>query len=147
MNTRIDIGKLEPKAYEAMMIMEKYLDKSTIEIGLSELIRFRASQINGCAYCIEIHSQEALKKRENQNRLFALSAWWESPLFSEKEKSALAMTDEITELTKNGLSDKTFEEVKKYFSENEIAQLTMLICSINTWNRMAVSTHLFHENK
>lgn len=146
MKTRIDIGRLEPKAYEAMMVMEKYLGESTIEVGLSELLRFRASQINGCAYCIEMHSQEALKKGEMQNRLFALSAWWESPLFSKKEKSALAMTDEITKIAKSGLRDETFEKVKEYFSENEIAQLIMLICSINTWNRIAVSTHLFHKN-
>ena len=146
MKTRIDIGQLEPKAYEAMMIMEKYLGESTIEAGLSELIRFRASQINGCAYCIEMHSQVALKKGEMQNRLFALSAWWESPLFSEKEKSALTMTDEITKIAKGGLSDETFEKVKEHFSENEIAQLVMLICSINTWNRIAVSTRLFHKN-
>lgn len=146
MKTRIDVGQIEPKAYEAMMVMEKYLGESTIEIGLSELIRFRASQINGCAYCIEMHSQEALKKGENQNRLFALSAWWESPLFTEKEKSALAMTDEITEIVKDGLSDVTFEKVNKYFSENEIAQLIMLIGTINTWNRIAISTQMFHKN-
>lgn len=146
MKPRINIGQLEPKAYEAMMVMEKYLGESAIEIGLSELIRFRASQINGCAYCIEMHSQEALKKGETQNRLYALSAWRESPLFTEKEKSALAMTDEITEISKDGLSDETFEKVKKYFSENEIAQLIMLIGSINTWNRIAVSTHMFYEN-
>lgn len=144
MKTRIDIGQLEPKAYEAMMVMEKYVGESIVDLGLSELIRFRASLINGCAYCIEIHSQEALKKGESQNRLFALSAWWESPLFTEKEKYALAMTDEITQISKGGLSDETFEKVNKYFSENEIAQLIMLIGLINTWNRIAVSTHMFH---
>lgn len=146
MKTRIDIGELEPNAYKAMMVMEKYLGESTIEMGLSELIRFRASQINGCAYCIEMHSKAALKNGEKQNRLFALSAWWESPLFSEKERSALTMTDEITKITKGGLSDETFEEAKEHFSENEIAQVIMLICSINTWNRIAVSTNIFHKN-
>lgn len=146
MKTRINIEKLEPKAYEAMMVMEKYLGQSSIDTNLSELIRFRVSQINGCAYCIEMHSQEALKKGETQNRLFALSAWWETPLFTEKEKSALAMTDEITEISKYGLSDKTFEKVNKHFSENEIAQLIMLIGLINTWNRIAISTHMFHKN-
>ncbi len=146
MKTRIDVRQLEPKAYEAMMVMEKYLGESTIEIGISELIRFRASQINGCAYCIEMHSQEALKKGETQNRLFALSAWRESPLFTEKEKSALAMTDEITEISKVGLSDETYGKIKKHFSENETAQLIMLIGLINTWNRIAISTHMFHKN-
>jgi len=145
MKTRINIEKLEPKAYEAMMVMEKYLGESTIKIGLSELIRLRVSQINGCAYCIEMHSQEALKKGETQNRLFALSAWWESPLFTQKEKSAFAMADEITEISKAGLSNETFEKVNNQFSENEIAQLIMLIGLINTWNRIAVLTHMFHQ--
>jgi AhpD family alkylhydroperoxidase len=146
MKTRIDIEQLEPKAYEAMMVMEKYLAESAIKIKLAELIRFRVSQINGCAYCIEMHSQIAIKDGEKQNRLFALSAWWESPLFTEKEKSALAMTDEITKIAKGGLSNQTFEKVNKYFSEKEIAQLIMLIGLINTWNRIAISTHMFHKN-
>lgn len=144
MKNRLLIGQLEPKAYEAMMAMEKYLTKSTLELGLTELIRLRASQINGCAYCIEMHSEGALKQGEPQNKVFATSAWWESPLFSEKEKSAFAMTDEITHISKKGVSDQTFETARKYFSENEIAQMIMLIGLINTWNRIAVSTHLFH---
>lgn len=146
MKTRINIAQLEPKAYKAMMVMEKYLSQTSIDANIFDLIKFRASQINGCAYCIEMHSQEALKKGEKQNRLFALSAWWETPLFTEKEKAALAMTDEITKISKSGLSDITFEKVKKHFSENEIAQLIMLIGTINTWNRIAVSTQMFHKN-
>ncbi|MBK0381378.1 carboxymuconolactone decarboxylase family protein [Pedobacter sp. SD-b] len=144
MKNRIVIGQLEPKAYEAMMAMEKYLSASTLEVGLTELIRLRASQINGCAYCIEMHSKGALKEGEPQNKVFAISAWWESPLFSEKEKSAFAMTDEITQISKGGVSDTTFETARNHFSENEIAQMIMLIGLINTWNRIAVSTHMFH---
>ncbi len=144
MKNRLVIGQLEPKAYEAMMAMETYIAKSTLEIGLTELIRLRASQINGCAYCIEMHSEGALKHGEPQNKVFATSAWWESPLFSEKEKSAFAMTDEITHISKRGVTDGTFEAARNHFSENEIAQMIMLIGLINTWNRIAVSTHMFH---
>ncbi len=144
MKNRIVIGQLEPKAYEAMMAMEKYLSKSTLELGLTELIRLRASQINGCAYCIEMHSEGALKQGQPQNKVFAISAWWESPLFSDKEKSAFAMTDEITLISEGGVSDETFDTARTHFSENEIAQMIMLIGLINTWNRIAVSTHMFH---
>ena len=145
MKTRIQIGQLEPKAYDAMMAMEKYLSTSTLNPALTELIRLRASQINGCAFCIELHSSTALKHGESQNKLFALSAWWESPLFSEQEKAALSMTDEITLISKNGLRDETFAKAKKHFNDNEIAQMIMLIGLINTWNRMAVSTHMYHK--
>ena len=145
MNTRLVIGKIEPQAYEAMMVMEKYLSESSLEPALAEMIRFRASQINGCAYCIEMHSEAAIKQGESANKLFAISAWRESPLFSDKEKAAFAMTDEITNISAGGLSDETFNEAKNHFSENEIAQMTMLIGQINTWNRIAISTHMFHE--
>ncbi|WP_282122681.1 carboxymuconolactone decarboxylase family protein [Algibacter mikhailovii] len=145
MKTRIVIGQLEPKAYEAMMAMEKYLSASSLEPALTEMIRLRASQINGCAYCIDMHSKAAIKHGESANKLFAISAWWESPLFSDKEKAAFAMTDEITHISEGGLSDETFNDAKNHFSENEIAQMIMLIGLINTWNRMAISTHMFHD--
>ncbi len=145
MKQRISILELEPKAYEAMMGLEKYIAQSTIEPSLSEMIRLRASQINGCTYCIEMHSELVLKHEVQQDKVIATSTWWESPLFSDKEKAALAMTDEITRITTGGLSEKTYEESKKHFSENEIAQLIMLIGTINTWNRMAISTHMVHK--
>jgi AhpD family alkylhydroperoxidase len=145
MKTRLIISDLEPKAYEAMSALEKYLSTSTIEPELAEVIRLRASQINGCAYCIEIHSKMALDANVPAKKLFALSAWWESPLFSEKEKAALKMTDEITQISNAGVEDDTFGAVGKHFTKNEIAQMIMLIGTVNIWNRMAISTHLFHE--
>ncbi|MCG8576112.1 MAG: carboxymuconolactone decarboxylase family protein [Flavobacteriales bacterium] len=145
MKTRLIISDLEPKAYEAMSALEKYLSTSTIEPELAEVIRLRASQINGCAYCIEIHSKMALDANVPTKKLFALSAWWESPLFSEKEKAALKMTDEITQISNAGVGDDTFGAVSKHFTKNEIAQIIMLIGTVNIWNRMAISTHLFHE--
>jgi AhpD family alkylhydroperoxidase len=145
MKTRLLINELEPEAYTAMVRMEKYLGKSSLGIRLAELIKLRASQINGCAYCIEMHTDIAMKEGESQKKLFAVAAWKESPLFTERERAALAMTDEITLISKQGLSDQTYDEAKKHYTENEIAQMIMLIGAINVWNRIAISTHLFYE--
>ncbi len=145
MEKRISIKDLEPDAYKAMYGLEKYLSSAGLNTKLQELIKIRASQINGCAYCIEIHVTAALENGESQRRIFALSAWWESPLFDEKEKTVLKMTDEITLISANGLSSATYKKAKEYFSDNEIAQLIMQIGTINIWNRIAVSTHMVHE--
>jgi len=145
MKTRINIDQLEPEAYKAMMVMEKYLAQTSLDPTLSSLVKIRASQINGCAYCIEIHAKEALEQGETQNKIFALTAWKESPLFSEKEKAAFLITEEITHISNKGVNDKTFELVQCYFTDNEVANLIMLIGTINTWNRIAISTHMFHE--
>ncbi|MEA4903313.1 MAG: carboxymuconolactone decarboxylase family protein [Petrimonas sp.] len=146
MEKRIDIQRIEPKAYEAMLGLEKYLSTSTLDKKLIELIKTRASQINGCAYCIEMHANDALKYGETQRRIFAVSAWWESPLFDEKEKIALKMAEEITLIAKEGLSSETYRKAKENFSDNEIAQIIMVTVTINSWNRIAVSTHQVHED-
>lgn len=145
MKQRLNIQELEPNAYKAIFELSQYLDKIPLSKKLRELIKIRASQINGCAYCIEMHTAEALKNGETQNRIFALSAWWESPLFSEKEKAMLAVTDEVTHISKQGLTDKTFQIAKQHFNENEIAQIIIQIGEINIWNRVAVSTHMYHQ--
>jgi len=144
MKTRFNILDLEPNAYKAMGGLEQFLAASTLDAGLTEMVRLRASQINGCAYCIELHSTGGLKQGVSQQKLFAVSAWFESPLFDEKEKAVLAATDEITHISENGLSDDTYSELQEHFSQNEIAQLVMLIGTINIWNRMAISMHLTH---
>lgn len=144
MKTRFNILDLEPNAYKAMGGLEQYLATSTLDVGLTEMVRLRASQINGCAFCIEMHSQAALKHGVAQNKLFALSAWFESPLFDAKEKAVLAATDEITHISEAGLTDDSYTALQEHFSQNEIAQLVMLIGAINTWNRMAISMHLTH---
>lgn len=146
MEKRIVIENLEPTAYKAMYQLEKYLSSADVDKGSLELIKIRASQVNGCAYCIEIHTKDALRNGENQRRIFALSAWWESPLFTKKEKVVLKMTDEITQIANKGLSSQTYQTAKEYFSDNEIAQIIMQIGTINMWNRIAISTHLVHEN-
>lgn len=145
MKQRISIKDLEPDAYKAMFGLEKYLNSTGLDKTLRNLINIRASQINGCAYCIETHSSEALKDGEHQKRIFSLSAWWESPLFTEKEKTLLAITDEVTLLADQGLREETFKAAGEFFTDNEIAQLIIQIGTVNIWNRIAVSTHMFHE--
>jgi|SRR5690554_1902042 len=145
MKKRIDISHLEPQAYKAMFELEKYLNDTELDKSLRKLIKIRASQINRCAYCIEMHTKDALENGEDQRRIFALSAWRESPLFSEKEKAVLKMTEEISLISHKGLKKKTSENIRKYFSDNEIIQIIMQIGTINTWNRIVISTHMFHQ--
>jgi AhpD family alkylhydroperoxidase len=144
MKQRISIKDLEPESYKALLGLEKYLATTDINKHLKELIKIRASQINGCAYCIQTHTTDARKYGEAEQRIYALSAWWESPLFTEEEKAALAITDEVTKISEKGLSEITFQNAKKFYSDNLIAQIIMLINTINVWNRIAVTTHMFH---
>ncbi|MEE3999602.1 carboxymuconolactone decarboxylase family protein [Tenacibaculum sp. FZY0031] len=144
MKQRLNIQELEPNAYNAILEIYKYLETTTLSKKSKNLIKIRASQINTCAYCIEMHTTEALKNGEAQNRIFALSVWRESPLFSKEEKALLAATDEITLISNKGLTEKTFQKLKSYFSDNEIAQIIIQIGEINIWNRIAVSTQMFH---
>lgn len=145
MDNRINIHALEPNSYKAMIGLENYLKSSGLSRHLIELIKIRASQINGCAYCLDMHTKDALANGEEARRLFAISAWWESPLFDEKERTALQMTDEITRISEKGLTDDTYKKAKENFSDNEIAQIIIAIGVINVWNRIAVSTHLVFE--
>lgn len=144
MEQRINIKELEPTGYQAMLGLEKYLATTAIPPALKELIKIRASQINGCAYCIQMHTTEARKSGETEQRIYALSAWKESPLFSKEERAVLAMTEEITRISGKGLSSKTYEKVIGIFGENVTAQIILLIVTINSWNRIAVSTHQVH---
>lgn len=141
MQKRIDVQKLEPKAYEIMFALENYLQTSQLSKTHLELIKIRASQINGCAFCINMHTKDALKNGETTQRIFLLNAWKEAAIYSEEEKVILAMTEEITCISKNGLSDETYTNAAKLFDENYIAQVIMAITTINAWNRIAVSTN------
>lgn len=142
---RINIKELEPNAYKSMLVLEQYIRNSQIAPQLLELIKIRASQINGCAYCLDMHTQEALKIGETSRRIFALSAWEESPLFSEEERAVLQLTEEVTLISPNGVSDATYNRALEFFGENVLAQLIMQIIIINSWNRIAVSTHQIFE--
>ena len=142
---RINIGEIERNTYKAMINMESYVRNSQIPPLLRELIKIRASQINGCAYCIDMHTEDALALGETPRRIFAASAWKESPLFTEEEKAVLQMTEEVTLIATDGLSDETYNKVLKFFGERGLAQIIMQIVMINSWNRVAVSTHQIFE--
>lgn len=142
---RIKISELERNTHKAMTNMESYVSNSQIPPLIRELIKIRASQINGCAYCIDMHTEEALALGETDRRIFATSAWKESPLFTEEERAALQMTEEVTLISKNGVSDETYNKVLKFFGERGVAQIIMQIVMINSWNRVAVSTQQIYE--
>lgn len=145
MTKRKAITSVEPKAYTAMLELEQYIRNSSLPPLLREMIKIHASQMNGCAYCIDMHTQEALKLGETPKRIFALSAWRESPLFTEEEKAVLKLTEEVTEMTREGISDETYDSVLKFYGENGLAQIIMQVVIINSWNRIAVSTHEIFE--
>lgn len=141
MKTRLDMKKMEPEAYQAMLGFEKYLSKTSISKSHKNLLKIRASQLNGCAYCVDMHSYEALEAGENQQRLFLVSAWRETDLFNEEEKAVLALTEEVT-LIGNRLSDETYENAVGLLGEKYVAQLMMAIITINAWNRIGVATEM-----
>ena len=143
MEKRININTVEPHAYKAMFALEGYLAQAEISKTLKELIKIRASQINNCAYCLAMHTKDALKYGESAERIFILSAWHEAKIFfTEEEMVALKMTEEITQIAQKGLSNETYERALKVFSEKQVSEIIMAIVTINAWNRIAVSTHL-----
>ncbi|MGB3065222.1 carboxymuconolactone decarboxylase family protein [Sphingobacterium thalpophilum] len=142
MATRLNIAKVDTAAYKAMMGLETYLETISLTPIQKELIKIRASQINGCAFCLDMHSKDALKLGETAQRIFLLSAWWETELFSHEERVLLKMTEEITLIHQQGLTDKTFEKAKEFFDEKQIAEIILAIITINAWNRIGISTHL-----
>lgn len=140
MEKRMDISKLEPAAYKQMLGLENYLQNSQLSKTHLELIKIRASQINGCAFCINMHTVDALKQGETAQRIFLLNAWRETTLFTEEERTILAMTEEITLIHQNGLSDETYKQAERFFDANYIAQIIMAVVTINGWNRIAISS-------
>ena len=141
MQKRVNIRQTEPQAYNAMFAIEKYLQSTRLNPNYRGLIKIRASQINGCAFCIDLHTKEARQSGETEQRIYMLNAWKESALFSEEEKSILALTEEIT-LIQKGLSEDTYRKAASLFDENYLAQLIMEIVTINAWNRISISTLL-----
>lgn len=140
MNPRIDIHKAAPGVYKAMLTLEGYVKKSSrLESSLLELVRMRASQINGCAYCLDMHSKDARARGESEQRLYVLDAWRETPFFTDRERAALAWTEAVTNVSQNHVPDSVYEEVRQRFSEEELANLTLAIVSINGWNRLQIS--------
>ncbi len=142
MKSRLNIQKLEPKTYEAMYGLENFLANSELDKLHLELIKIRASQINGCAFCINMHTKDAMKLGETNQRIFLLNAWRETTLFTEEERVILAMTEEITNISQHGLSEETYQKALTLFSENYIAIIIIAITTINAWNRIAISSHM-----
>ena len=141
MESRINIQKVEPAAYQAMYGLEKYLSTSKVDPILLELIKMRASQINGCAFCLNMHATDARKIGETEQRLYLLNAWKETTLFTAQEKAVLALTEEVT-LISNHVTDATYNKVAGFFNEQEISQIIMAIVTINAWNRLAITAKL-----
>lgn len=141
METRVNILKTAPEAYKAMMGLEKFLASTALNPIHKELIKIRASQINGCAYCINMHTRDARKMGETEQRIYLLNAWRETQLYSEEEQAILAMTEEIT-LIQNHLSKTTYDNARRLFDEEYIAAIIMMIVTINAWNRIAISTEM-----
>lgn len=142
MEKRLNVETLEPNAYKAMYGLVGYLQTTGVTKTHKYLISTRASQINGCAHCLNMHTTEALRNGETQQRLFLLSAWKETALFTEEEKVILALTEEITLIHQHGVSDSVYKKAVELLGENYVAQVIMAIVAINAWNRIAVSTNL-----
>lgn len=142
MSTRIKILNANSESYKAMMNLEMTLQNTLLTDIQKELIKIRASQINGCAFCLDMHTKDALKYGETAQRIFLLNAWKETDLFSDEEKVILAMTEEITLISQKGLTDETYEKATEFFNDEQIKSIIMAIVTINMWNRIAISTHL-----
>lgn len=139
MKSRINYAEVDPHAIRGMLELEKYVNNSGLERSLYELVKTRASQINGCAYCLDMHTKDARELGETEQMLYGLSAWRESPFYSDKERAALEWTEALTIISENNISDSLYEATRKYFNEKEIVTLTMAIIAINGWNRLAIS--------
>lgn len=139
MKPRLEYSKVAPGVVEAMSGLGAYTGKSGLEPRLLELVKMRASQINGCAYCIDMHSKDAQVMGETPQRLYALSAWRETPFFSERERAALAWTEAVTLVSETHIPDEVYELARQCFTEKELVDLTLAIVAINGWNRFAIS--------
>ena len=139
MEQRIDYLKASRGGYEAMLGLEKYLHQSGLEEPLIHLIKLRASQINGCAYCIDMHWKDLRSLGEEAQRLYGLDAWEESPYYTDRERAALAWTEAVTNVREGHVPDEVYEKVRKLFTEKELADLTLAIATINAWNRLAIA--------
>ncbi len=141
MQKRLNFSNTSPQAIHGLLEIEKYTKQCGIETSLFELIKMRASQINQCAYCIDMHSKDARKAGETEQRLYALSAWRETPFFSARERAALAWTEALTLIAGQPVSDQLYDHMLLHFSEKELVDLSMIIVAINGWNRLAIAFH------
>ena len=142
MSTRMRINRVEPGVYEAMQVADKMIRGFDIEPKLKELIKIRVSQINGCGYCLNIHTADARKLGETEQRLYTLSAWRETAFFTEAEGAAFQLAEEVTLIAAYGVSDETYTKAVELLGERTTAQIILIILTINSWNRIALTTHM-----
>ena len=139
MAKRIDYNRVAPDAVKALAATKPYIQSSEIPTRLRALVELRTSQINGCAYCVDLHSREAWAAGEGQQRLDCLPVWRETDFYDERERAALAWAESVTLVSQTGVPDGVFEEVRRHFSEKELVDLTLIVASMNAWNRIAIS--------
>lgn len=144
MEARLNFFQSSPELMKSVRDLEMAVRQSSVDKGLLHLIKLRASQINGCSYCVEMHSREAREDGESEQRVHLVAAWRESPLFSERERAAFAWTEKLTKLSDGPVEDDLYEDMLKHFSEKELVDLSVAISMINTWNRLAVPFHAIH---
>src|SRR3954463_6048823 len=140
MNARLDFRKASPQGEKAMMGLHAFVRNCGLDHSLLELVKLRASQINGCAYCIDMHSKDLRAIGESEQRLYLLDAWRESPFYTDRERAALAWTEAVTLITDGHVPDSVYEEVRPHFTEKELADLTFAIATINAWNRLSIAS-------
>ncbi|MFN2745010.1 MULTISPECIES: carboxymuconolactone decarboxylase family protein [Bacillus] len=140
METRFLMEKVNPAGYAGMVELEKAQASSSLDPVLKELIKIRASQLNGCAFCLNMHTKDARQNGESEQRIYALNAWREAPFYTEKERAVLALTEAVTTIADAGLPDDIYNEVRAHFSESETAEIIMAVVTINAWNRIAIAT-------
>ncbi len=139
MQERINAAKVAPEGYRALLHLENYVRQSGLEAPLLELVRMRSSQINGCAYCLDMHSKDARAAGETEQRLYGLDAWREAPYYTERERAALAWTEAVTLVHQGHVPDDVYDLARRQFSEKELVDLTTAVDTINAWNRLAIS--------
>jgi AhpD family alkylhydroperoxidase len=139
MKSRIDYFHASPRAAQAMLALQPYVNESGLEPGLLELVKMRASQLNGCAFCLDMHSKDARAAGETEQRLYLLDAWREAPFYSERERAALAWTEAVTRLGDDHVPDSLYAAVREHFDAEELVNLTLAVVAINGWNRLAVA--------
>jgi AhpD family alkylhydroperoxidase len=139
MEPRWNPYKASPKGYQAMVNLEQFVDSCGLERPLLELVKMRASQINGCAYCLDMHSKDARALGETEQRLYLLNAWRESPQYTNRERAALEWTEAVTLISQSHVEDEVYERVKAHFTPEELANLTFVIVAINGWNRLGIA--------
>ncbi len=139
MQQRLSYSEVSPQGTDILRMLEKYVKSSGLESDLLELVKLRASQINGCAYCIDMHTKDARAHGESEQRLYAIAAWHEAPFYSVRERAALAWTESVTCVGETRVPDDVYAEARKHFSEKELVDLTFAIIAINSWNRLAIS--------